>query len=129
MNINKITVLLILASFAMILFFIKYETDNENTAIKKHLKIIPSIITKIEPTGYRGGSINLHVKYYLNEIVKEDYFMVPKTNCNVIGRTIPIIIDSTNANNAELLLMPDDFAKFEIAFPDSLFWTINCFKL
>ena len=92
-------------------------------------KVITCKIKKTESAGYRGGSLNIYVKYNWQEVEGEQVFMTPKTKCAVIGRELLLVIDSTNVENAKLLLKPEDFSEFNLTFPDSFNWAKECFKL
>lgn len=128
-SLNKIIVILAFVAFGCIVIYGYMKSDRESENIRQNLKVISSVIKKTESAGYRGSYLRLHVEYtWKGELIKTD-FSSPDTKCAVIGRELLLVIDSTNVENAKLLLKPEDFSEFNLTFPDSLNWTKECFKL
>lgn len=44
------------------------------------------------------------------------------------GKYFPIVYDSLNPKNSTLLLIPSDFAAYNLIFPDSLKWVLPYFE-
>ena len=126
---NIISLILSCIAFACIVFYSTNLRNVEKSNIKKSAKIVTSVITKTESAGYRGGYLRLYVEFNWGNKMMKSHFTAPKTECGVIGRELLLIVDSTNAENSHLLLTPEDFAEFKLTFPDSLSWTLECFKL
>jgi hypothetical protein len=122
-------VLLALLVFLGIVFYVEQMDDVKISRIKKYKKFVTAEITRKRSTGYRGSYLNLTVAYsWGNKVLTAD-FSAPDTECNVIGKKVVLITDSTNPDNVKLLLRATDFSEFELIFPDSLEWAEECFKL
>lgn len=94
--------------------------------IKKNPKIVTAIITDWKSIKYNYSII---VKFKFRDKIIEKSFSTPTSKCKELGKLVSVILDSTNAENASLLLLPKDYNKFELSFPDSMSWTTTCFRI
>lgn len=122
-------VLISILIFLGIVFYVEQKDNEKISRIKKYKKFVTAEITRKRSAGYRGGYLNLTVVYNWGDKILTADFSAPDTECNVIGKKVLLIIDSTNTDNVKLLLRARDFSEFELTFPDSLEWAEECFKL
>lgn len=127
-KINLIVVILSVLSFGTIVFFVNKKHDKKDDSISKNLKIVTAKVVNTENAGYRSGSLRVYVEYpFKGKIYKAD-FAKSHTDCDLLSKNIPLVIDSLDNNNSYLLTSSADFRKFGIEFPDSLKWLKECFR-
>ena len=116
-------VLLCFLAFAAYRFHKREALVNE---IKKHPKIVTAIIADWKSIKYNYSIV---VKFKFKDKIIEKNYSTLTSKCKEVGRLVSVILDSTNAENAYLLLLPKDYSRFDLSFPDSMLWTKTCFRI
>ncbi|MBJ7427747.1 MAG: hypothetical protein JHD28_02150 [Bacteroidia bacterium] len=116
----------VLLSFLALVLYNEHRSKKLVDDIKKHPKIVTAIITDWKSIKYNYSII---VKFKFRDKIIEKDFSTPTSRCKEVGRLVSVILDSTNAENAHLLLLPKDYSKFDLSFPDSMSWTKTCFEI
>ena len=110
--------LLVLAIFFYIMHLF---SQRREYMIKIHKKVIPAKVKYVRRKC-------LYMKYKIGDTEMESCFGSPKPKCNVVGSELLLVFDTLDTENAQLLILPEDFEKFGLAIPDSLSWTKGCFQ-
>lgn len=107
-------------AMAVILFIVSLFSERSEHMIKIHKKVVPAKVKYVRRKC-------LYMKYKIGNKEIEECFGSPKPECNVVGSELLIVFDSLDIDNSRLLILPEDFKKFNLNFPDSLSWTKDCF--
>lgn len=113
-------ILIGLPAMAIILYLLSQYSERREYMIKIHKKVIPAKVKYVRRKC-------LYMKYKIGDTEIEECFGSPKPECNVVGSELLIVLDSLDTDNSRLLILPEDFEKFDLKFPDSLSWTKDCF--
>ena len=116
-NKTKIAVCVAIIFFAFLIYYSNKIHDN----ILQN-KVMTSAI--VISTGYNRISITLSCKFYVNGVEYKGSGAVPLFSDadKLIGKSFPLIYSSKDPHDNSLLITPDDFKRFNLAFPDSLYW-------
>lgn len=119
-------IVFVLLSFLALVLYNEQRSETLVNEIKKHPKIVTAIIADWKSIKYNYSII---VKFKFSGKIIEKSFSTPTSKCKEVGRLVSVILDSTNAENASLLLLPKDYSRFDLSFPDSMLWTKTCFSI
>jgi hypothetical protein len=88
--------------------------------IIQHKVISSTVVYDIRGNGRSPGEL-LFGKFYVNGI---QYIVCSSIHSgyDFRGDTLPFIYSSKNPNNNHFLATPDDFKRYNVPFPDSLYW-------
>ena len=125
-NKNFIFVSITIIIFLLIVVYSTNKRTDKFNAIKQSPLIRKALI--FDSKNIVKGS-RLKVRYFYNNIYYTTEFYKPRVYCKIVSEIVPIIIDSLNPVNSQILLFPSDFLEFNLNYPDSLNWTKACFKL
>jgi hypothetical protein len=122
---DSLIIIFVLLSFLVLVLYFEHKSNVMEIEIKKNPKLVTAIITDWKSIKYNYRII---VKFKFRDKIIEKDFSTPTSKCKEVGRLVSVILDSTNAENAHLLLLPKDYSKFDLSFPDSMLWTKTCFE-
>lgn len=74
------------------------------------------------------GWVNLKYQFQVNEqsIAETKVMGVPSIHNKVfLDRSFPVVYSKKNSRLNELLVLPKDFKKYNISYPDSLVWVMK----
>jgi hypothetical protein len=118
----------LVACFGVISVMMSHNEQKE-LSLERHLKLTPGYVIKKSSSGYRGGSCELTLRFEFNGNILERGFMTSNPKCPILSSWLLIAVDSSDSENAELLIHPDDFSSLKLTMPDSLTWLRTCFSL
>ena len=118
-----------LMSFVLVsaVFFVFYLVgQSETRQIKRNITISDARVHQTK-MGHKGG-VNLFYSYYAEGKVyygKERYPFSSDSRNLFYNRSFPIAYSSKKPELNKILLLPSDFQKFNMSFPDSLQWLLK----
>jgi len=124
MEISKKTSNIIVILFIVVLLLISYLRGCHNTkTIKEDTKIENGLIFNyhLEYGGFKRikYEFNYNNKHFENdELLNGDWVNAS----SLVNKWFPVVFSVKSPENNEMLITPDDFAKYNIPFPDSLEW-------
>lgn len=98
----------------------------EKEHMKKHKGFTFGLVTYFarEQKG-NGGSV--HYQFVVKGIEYEGGNAYPRLDPNkgylLVGKRFPLVYDTTQPGNSYMLITPNHFEYYKLAFPDSLEWT------
>lgn len=122
---DKIGFLVVLG---LIILFLGY--DFVFTKLMRGGEIISGKIIDYGP-GNKGTSISIKYEYYIDGKTYTSATgyggIAYADGSNFINRNVPLIY-SRKISSVRLLLLPNDFKKYDVPFPDSMQWVLNYFR-
>lgn len=101
----------------------EYRGKSVTRSIAKNHVMASGIVSKVEfrtKLGYVVRySFEVNDQYYSSSVNGSKFTRVKNV---LTGRSFPIIVSATDPSNNEMLILPEDFEKYHIPFPDSLGW-------
>lgn len=126
---KTVTVMIVLV---LVLGIIIYQLMR-NKILKEDGQIISGIVYDYSHGTLKSPGVKF--KYFFTVNNKKHYSTSTPYNLNkelaandFVNKTFPVLVDTADITNSELLLSPSMFNKFGIPFPDSLQWTVNYFE-
>ena len=96
--------------------------------IKKHGVLLNVHTTKWVTGAKLGMSLKYEFYYKGKHLTDSDVFDEFNGNQNFANRDFPVMYYEGLGGDSELLVEPEDFAKFNLSFPDSLDWVLPYLK-
>jgi hypothetical protein len=116
---NLIAFIIIVLFIAGIIFLAKYfEKD-----LKQNGVIVPTKILNVNSGGKTGGGFQCLIIYKGKSFDRPSGTSISRGRFDFVGKNFPGIY-SPNTNSLKVLITPEDFAQFDISFPDSLNWVL-----
>ena len=119
------TGLILIGVFLCFYIFGKIRTNE----IKTHLRLCNGYV--YETSIQHRGWVNLAYEFQVNgKRFKELKVLgVPSTHRKMfLDRNFPVVYSLDNIDFNDMLIVPEDFQKYNISFPDSLNWVIKYLK-
>jgi hypothetical protein len=117
----RIRVAIVCSTFFLIYIISFY--NSETNEIERN-KIVSSAIVTSANSGY-GGHLIIDYKFYVKGVEyggSDELLLYYSDKDTFMGEPFPIIYSSKDPSHNHLLVAPSDFSRFNIAFPDSLYW-------
>ncbi len=96
------------------LFFEKYKGKQ----IRGNMGVAYGEITKVLRGGSKGGVLKAYFRYSVDTSFYNSSQLV--SSRRVLGHRFPVVYSRKEPTNCRILIEPDDFKEFGLAFPDSL---------
>jgi hypothetical protein len=117
---KKITLIIGVSVFLLLIAFIKFsDIQLENQGILLNARTVEWV------TSAKMG-MGLRYEFYYNgeKIIRDNAFNDFRGNRDFEGKYFPVMYDP-KLGSSQLLIVPSDFKKFHIPFPDSLQWVLS----
>ena len=124
---NQIMAASLLIGLLLLLFI--YNSFKKKNNIETHPKLIVGTIYKVH-IGARGG-VEYDYKFYFDNKVYEGggKIFISSSYMNLLlNKKFPILIDSLEPTNSEILISKYHFDRYDYEFPDSLEWVEKLVK-
>ncbi len=123
---DSIFIVLIIFLFFVAYYYINKKYKNDN--LIRNYKLTSGTIYGFSKDG-RGQSIAVNYFYIVdgtkyNNLQGVDRFFLKKYSW-FANKQFPVAYDSINKQNSKILILPSDFNKLDIEFPDSLSWILQ----
>ncbi|PSR53863.1 hypothetical protein AHMF7605_10200 [Adhaeribacter arboris] len=116
----------VIGGWLAFLLFIVLNHCREEATIRRNLKVTTGVIKNVT-SGYRGGiQIEYCFIYHRKEYQGAGKILISSAFVeNFKSKRIPVAFDSLQPENNDYLLLPYDFNKYDLLFPDTLKWVVD----
>jgi hypothetical protein len=128
MNRRLIVPFIIILLFTLLLWHGNRESTKDNLSLKVHKIFVTGKIESYN-CGISARAITDEFKFTCtikgrkyNATLQSPIFS--QMGYEFVGKIFPVIYDSTNPKNYEMLIFPRDFQEFGLPYPDSLNWVV-----
>lgn len=116
--------------FLVIIIFLSIQNGkNIHTHLLKNKVVIVGYMTEKIPNNPKSpGGISFMFRYEYKgkvyEMYSSSYAFANNTDYSnrLVKKFYPVVLDSTNPNNSDILLNREKFTEYDVPFPDSLEW-------
>ncbi len=108
--------------------FTIYNGNEEHASLLMNKGFSSGVIVKLVPgSGTNFLDDDIQVRFEIKNVNKIDYQLAVWGVLwdSLIGRSFPLIYDTTSPNINHLLIFPTDFETWNLPFPDSLKWVLK----
>ena len=103
-----------------------YSSSLKNKEILKNKALTSGTITGYSFDKGRGhNGVYVYYEYIVNNKKIQDKFLWEYRSDSFVGLTFPVIYNQNDIESNRMLILPDDFANFNLDFPDSLKWVVK----
>lgn len=121
---KKLVIIFLLACCVVLHFYAK----NRDAELENNMQIGVAKVIAVRPS-YRYTRIQYEytIEGKLYETSSKKYIIYTKGKV-YSNKFLPIVYSSENPNRSEILALPEDYKKYSVALPDSLYWIRNIEK-
>lgn len=103
---------------------------HDRIKLNKNFKLTTATITNCQFLIKSGGKTKATYEYYVGHVKysrgsRRSELTVKLCNEHFLGKTFPVVYHPDDIPLSALLIFPDDFKRFDYAFPDSLKWVLD----
>ena len=119
---KKMGVVLIMLIFVTIILISNWQSNKKTKIIKANMGIVIGEITN-SSSAHRGGVV-INYAFHYNGLFQNDKTMgiYSGTRDYFLMKTFPVVFSKSQPEINEILILPDDFEKYGLQYPDSLIW-------
>lgn len=128
MKLTKLQSNLIVLLFLITIVIVAYlRGQRQKETIQKNIQQVSGTITETS-MAHRGAGLDVTYQFsFENKIIENQHVLSVNSGIQnfFLGKTFPVVFSKDHPEANEMLILPKDFARFNLPYPDSLKWVIN----